>query len=71
MERDSVVQESGRSVFKCRGDVAPRGRAFWVRMRLSEDLTTAFILFQSGRIGGPPGIATVELQTGRLLDVLQ
>ena len=40
VERDSVVQESGRSVFKCRGDVAPKGRAFWVRMRLSEYLTT-------------------------------
>ncbi len=40
MEKDSVVQEGGKSVFKCRGDEDPRGKAFWVRMRLSDDLTT-------------------------------
>ena len=39
MERDSIVQHSGRSIFKCRGDVEPKGQAFWVGMRLSEHLT--------------------------------
>lgn len=38
---------------------------------VSDDLTTAFVLFQAAHGGGGPGIAAVALQTGTLLDVLR
>jgi hypothetical protein len=38
---------------------------------VSRTLENAMVLFQSARLGGPPGIARVELTSGRLLQVLQ
>ncbi len=38
---------------------------------VSEDLSTAFVLFQTVRGGEGPGLAVVALQTGALLDVLR
>jgi hypothetical protein len=38
---------------------------------VSRSLENALVLFQSSSLGGPPGIARVELTSGRLLQVLQ
>ena len=40
MKRDTLVYEEGRAIFKCRGDIEPKGLAFWVRMRLRDDLSS-------------------------------
>jgi hypothetical protein len=38
---------------------------------VSDDLSTAFVLFEAPTSGGGPGLAVVDLQTGSLLDVLK
>lgn len=44
---------------------------FTGEMTVSGDQRVAYVLFQTARVGGGPGIAAVDLVTGNLIEVLQ